>query len=494
MPLTLVLIKGLLCAAYYWRIRHSLRASSRLIFLMLLGNDIVVRLLLTGYPVRGTAMGHVDQRIYALAIGGSLFALASIIALKDLGSGRLQRYKVRFGYEHVLVALLLVSVTSAVIGLVMGSAVTYLLSDTYNIVLLPVAYFLTVRLVQEEDAFPFIKAFYGLQAILLPFYLGQQVFDLLSPGISELEAGSRYIFPLLFLSLLENQQKDFVLGLSAAKRRLLLLIALLNVFLSFSRGEWIITIFGLVLTLLIGQKRFVIPETIRGVVLLSSIAVLFSLSAALPESKVWMEPALRLERYARLKVAGAMGDWRTAVQLSSPAVRATGSFDQKTAEIMDVWEHMRREGNLLNILVGMGSGAEWLPIRARPTEVSRGQEGLDHSIHNLVAAKFFRYGAFGLAVVLALFGFITLEFYRALRIAEGNQQLLYAVFLVVFLMLLLRQLSTDFILRDVNFAVYLAVHGRLLRQLQQKRQNAPRRSGIGSKRWVDDVTSIECSS
>lgn len=445
----------------FYGVRGKLSTGARFLYWLFAGHSLLLLILRT---LRGTALdaptSNIDQRLFAAFLG------LAIVWLFVLSGRKVPGLKLSSVYEHGLVLTVMLSVIGILVGIVSGNSLKYVVSDTYTFAAFGVVYFLSLASVSRKEVMLLLTALYKLAAILLIGSLIIQVGNLLLGSLQDTGVAARYVLPILFMSFMmpNEQTAQRIFSSSKRYRYSLLFGALLNVFLSFSRGEWIVTAAGMFLAVLLSYPssskfgRF--RRAIQGVWIILAILVVVQVGFSFTPQSTTIS---RLGFYTRSKFVALTNDLVRLQAVQKDNAIASGSLDQKVAETLDVQHYMATEGNILTYIVGFGNGAEFLAQRAKV--VSPGTKGIGyvHNIHNMMYAKMFRYGLVGLIVALTVLVGMPLAFLRRKHTLAYSEQFLINAAVVVFVMTAIKQLSVDYVFWDVGLAIFMALHAVLFR-------------------------------
>ncbi|HEY76421.1 MAG TPA: hypothetical protein G4O00_09610 [Thermoflexia bacterium] len=406
-----------------------------------------------------------ELRVFGVLVG-FVVVVAAVLSL-PIFFARLQRGRLsltRYDVWNIMLPAV-VGVLGFVVGWVRGNDLGYLLSDTYKLLVVSAAYFISLVNVRgEEEA----RLVFGVLIALVAF---QQLLDVVLFGLRWRLAGKMvrvadqfWVNKLLLLPFL-----GVALGARLSKSQLMrygsaLVVTMLSVFVSMYRTALIVG--GVLLLLAVPLRKC--PRLVRNLVAIA-ILVLF-ISAFL----ISLLRAGGLGGQMVWKLGKVFDAFRT--RLESMGVTDT-SMEVKLVEIQSVLREFRTNGTLLEWLGGFGAGAQY-----GASEVSRvsagflrweqmfGPSGQVHHIHNFFFAALFRYGLTGILLLLVLFLQISIALSMWQKRVRGTPSwsimrsiLLYWVGTLLVLNLF------PFFWGDVNWGVLLALASVIGKDYRRRR-------------------------
>lgn len=382
----------------------------------------------------------------ALVVGGSAILLFAVIAIAAVRRTRYFQQTI-YGFEVVLILLALYNLVTASVGFLEGNQLTYITSDTYKLVVFPATYFLTLAIVDEEDLATWFRTIYYSMFLLMFISLGRQLVSPVSAEISAVVA-FRYLIPILLMDVFApSSARLFRFDRRAGMG--LLVLALVNAFLSFSRGTWIITItLVIVFVLFSGHKLKIARYSVPQIPIVSGVVLTGMALGSWNTSTLW--------KYATAGVANAESDFNRISDIVFRRAKASGSLDQKIAEGVDAVIHMGEHGDFANYLFGMGNGATYQTVTSK-------QSGMIHNIHNQLFAQFFRRGLIGLGLVVAFYATTLLTFLRAWHNCDGTKQVLVGAAFLSLLAAFIYDMSAASSFFNIPLAIFFGLSGKLLR-------------------------------
>lgn len=403
--------------------------------------------------------------IGGMVCGGSVILIFLWLLFAEILKGNV-RFKNRYFYEKILLFLFPLNIFTLLIGLVYSNNLHFLISDTYKLLIFPVTYFLTLKIINKENLKSWFKYVYGVFIILLLLYFSQQLFMIVGGNVQKIGGGStRYLIPLLLFQIIYYKRKGFLPTVNKRILLFLLTIAFLNLAFSFSRTEWVSTFGGLiVLFFLVDKVKLVrLGKYVLCGILIAGI-VYFILPAGL-KNKINIPISRISNRVHMAKVElHNLGNLKTA-----QSSRIPDSFREKLAEGKDVIRHMHQKGSWLNYIIGFGNGAQYKAIYSKGKQMRKMGLKLEHNIHNLFIAQFLRRGIIGVFTLFILFISILVAFWKKWRyLPLTEEKVLIGVFIVASSILFIRQLSTGSMYQNITYAVYLGVNSFLLRSNQKR--------------------------
>ena len=145
------------------------------------------------------------------------------------------------------------------------------------------------------------------------------------------------------------------------------------------------------------------------------------------------------------------------------------SLTQKFIEAGDALSFCRREGDLLAVLMGFGSGATYVAVtRSRGFEKYSGVRYRVHHIHNVFLAFFFRYGIIGFGLFCAfLLSLFRMQWSLVVRSGQAGDPLVRVFVKSTFVYLCISLFIIfffSFFYRDLIWGVLIGVMGLLDRE------------------------------
>jgi len=369
---------------------------------------MVVYFLLLWYSISWTAIiilipletvggvGRENQlRIHGILVGAFLGLFAFLVVAKHLVAGKTGAF--RLGEFEKLMLLFFVGVGGygLVIGLLRGNALGYLLGDTYNMMVIPSAWFIVRGTITKAES----------RAVFVMLVVSLVAAEALEGIYYPLEILKRGIFRPPTLYWVNKILLMTILGMFLADRKNTrvqsalitgsLLLVVLTSLVSLFRTIWMLVPVVLMGVYLMSSNKFRAVRAYAGVAFLAAILLLPGAWAIAHTKYGQTLSGVSVELLKRFSaLAGEV----------SGAGEAPSSLLTKFIESGDVLRHIRREGDLFAVLTGFGSGAVFQSVTYAPGFAKYFAQGfLVHHIHNLFLAFLFRYGIIGLILFCAFF-------------------------------------------------------------------------------------------
>jgi hypothetical protein len=390
-------------------------------------------------------------RVEAVVVGTAVFAALAFVVYRQLRSRSWSSllWVQPALLDRLVLALVLVAIGGAVIGLINGNKWLFVAGDTYRILVVPAAYFAIRLSAARSDAWRSLLI--GAFAVGLGVALVQCV------KIPERLANGQFLNgvgapPLITLAVLLA-----ALAFATLSRRRLALVCAMYlavsslILLSLTRGLWIVAIVMTAAAVVLGRTRGVIR------ILLPTAAVTAVAAGLIVSSTTIVGQQL----HARL--ADVSGQQRTSSLL--PAPDGT-SVDERRIEANDAIADEQTHG-VVAFVIGRGSGAEY--ATALPRIETTSGDGHRHQIHVTWVSLIYRYGAIGLALVLGIIGVASRLSIRALRGSRGEERTAPAALCLWLLGTTLALTNAYGFLGELSWGIFLAV----IVQCDRARTRAP---------------------
>jgi O-antigen ligase/polysaccharide polymerase Wzy-like membrane protein len=335
-------------------------------------------------------------RLQGLIVGVALLTLSAHVFRLRWLSGRLRFPILKF--ELLAVAMLGVAVIGAIVGLFYRNQWSYVVGDSYRLLVVPLAAFLTVELVRDVSAVRSVLIAYVLAAAFGSLLLGFDAARAVASGVSTYGLGVPSLLLLVFLLVTLTMQARTVQQqiLVAANTTFVLLLSLV----SLVRTSWGLTALAVGFVAII-QPRRALPR----------VAVVGAMTAVILGAVLLARPGSDGNVTAIIDQAGRrLGDAldpRLAPEQTMPGssvLMLSSSLDLRRVEVREALTDLATAGPLA-FLTGRGSGAEYpsaLPI-VDPTT----KPGFRHQIHMTWVSILYRSGLIGFVLVVALVALVT---------------------------------------------------------------------------------------
>lgn len=326
-------------------------------------------------------------RVWGYIVGVALGAVMSALVLRNLLTGSVRSLSVRLSrLEVILWLLFLANIMWAVIGLLAGNPLSYLLGDTLKGMMFPAIYWIGKKgVTRRREALTLTKVVLWGETMLLCI--------LIPTGYIPFSQGGRTFLSTVFFTLLFEEAR-------ASKRILYLLVLVFGIYAMFTtaavRGIMIIFVLVMVLNYVFRLRRmqfrtaffaFIIPP----VLLLAADSVF----------------DLRLEKYAewtQQRFSGSVSRERRLFGLDE-------SLAQRVGETIDVGRTFSRSSPLF-LVTGFGNGAMLTNPLITPVEYATFNTNTKHHIYITVIAVLFRNGLIGLFLYGAIAVYIIKILFR----------------------------------------------------------------------------------
>jgi len=377
------------------------------------GKATMVFFLLLWYSISWTAIiilvpletvggiGRENQlRIHGLLVGALLALFAFLVAVRHLVAGKTGAFRLAEFEKLMLLFFVGASGYGLVIGLLRGDDLGYLVGDTYNMLIIPSAWFIVRGTTTKAES----------GAIFVMLVVSLVAAEALEGIYYPLEILKRGVFRPPTLYWVDKILLMIILGMFLADRKnkryesalitgSLLLVAFTSL-VSLFRTIWMMVPVVLLGVYLLSSNRFRAVRAYARVALLGAVLMLPGVWAITHTGYGQSLENVSVELVKRFSaLAGEV----------SGTEAAPGSLTTKFIETGDVLRHIRREGDLFAVLMGFGSGAVFQSVTYAPGFERYFKQGfLVHHIHNLFLAFLFRYGVLGAvlfcAFLISLFG------------------------------------------------------------------------------------------
>lgn len=384
----------------------------------------------------------------AAIAGGALIGLSVFIALNRA----ILLAKIRavlYSYEQWILLLALFNVLTLTVGLLLGNPFEFVTSDTYKLVVFPATYFLVCYVVDADSVRTWFRVLYvGLLALFLVTLAEQLVLIFVRGQLVEISSplAVRYILPLsLVNAVAADDAKLFDWGIATDIS--LLVVTYASIFVSFSRGSWVIAATITVVYLV------ALRESSDGTRRHSTSGIAYTLLvAAAGFTLVTFE---KLGLYIQSKVESVAQSLDRVPRILAYEQQARGSLDQKIAEGADALKTIQTDGTILNYFLGMGNGAMY--------DVYVSKHGpINHHLHNYLFAMTFRRGLAGLALLLVFYVSTLRTFLMAGKRASGTRGTLLQVSFLTILAAIVYDMSAASMFHNLVFAIFFGFCGALL--------------------------------
>jgi hypothetical protein len=400
-----------------------------------LGYDLILIL-------RGINMMHqAELRIYGL-INGLTYIM---ILLMLIASGRLV---IKHTVIKYVIAIGLICILGASVGLLRGNNLVYMASDLYKFLLIPLAYIVYSNLVKYNN-------YKKLLILLIITLLIDGIFDMsyqlmrYSHGNFQKISDQFWINKVLLINLiiaffLRYRMNILVFAVLSG-------IALFSIYISTYRTAVALTgilIVGYIVVLLRHRKQKIKIIQILGVF----SALIFIGPIVVNLSGETVQNAM--EGYKQFFAARLEEFYQRDSELTSGVV--------KILEINSALDEMHNESSLV-YLFGMGAGAEYTPSndlhqKAGGYRLYTEKTGVEtiHHIHIQYFSHFFRYGLLGLVIVFYVL-YLTFKLTWKAYTSTNHDWLAFAVFLQFFIALIDMLFFQHVFFGDANWGLFLAL-------------------------------------
>ncbi len=412
--------------------------------------------------------GSIALRTQAI-IFGIIFLILFFFLYKNLFLKHRFKTVNLFLYERIIILLAFFNLIWLVVGVLMKNDPGYIVSDTYKFFIFPVVYFSIIKIIKNENIKNVLNTFYRIVIIVLIVSLGEQIFQLFSPGFLEVgTAGATTVLPISLLFFFSTENKNIFWNFPKNKTLFLLILALSSIIFSLSRGEWVAASVGLTVAFI-----FIVFKKMLFFLIKSLPLIFITVIVILLLSTFTIEPVDKITNQLKAKFIATKADVESTMDVLSSKKQATLSFDVKIAEGIDSLSHMKERGSFLNYIIGMGNGAQYKIQTTKSTRyISSKGEYFKHQIHNIFVAIFFRRGILGLSFVLLLFSVMMLTYFKAWSYCKDQRRIIFGATLITFLMILVKQLSVYSFFFNIYFIIFLGLIGVLLRSSPQQYENS----------------------
>lgn len=373
-------------------------------------------------------------RVHGVIAGSMLLIFACILFARFCLAG--QRIFELHKFEKYLFLLLLVDLMAFMIGLIRRNALVFLIGDTYKFAVIPLAYFCTTQTLESGDA----KRLF-LFIVILETVVTLESFSVyavrLAMGIYERtpEHTISLLAFIFFMVALTSEDR-----LSSRRRNLysvMLVMIGITAILSRARTLWVQVLLCPFILLLIQKRTIVIRSMFRPAAFALVLLIPFLLLVGAVFHNVASELGLRISETFELL-------WAT--EQTSTAL----SGDRRIVETKAALGTYLESPNVLNLIVGMGNGAEFYAPSAALGMGSK--PGYKHHIHNGYVSIFFRMGVVG----LTLFLIFTFSMLRSMYvfIKHHDQELVISRAIFVYFVATLMELMTIYsFIGDIKWGV-----------------------------------------
>jgi|GEM_PF-4188874 len=286
---------------------------------------------------------------------------------------------------NLLILLLFLSLAGLFVGLINGWNKRYLFGDTYNIIYLPFMYFIGIVLLSQ---IPKGNVIYYCNKIILNAYISAILYWLyMTYRINYIDTNIRYsyIYPLnsiifvyffTYFILYDKLKYIFIICI--------IIVIFLN-YLSYQRSIIVQNIINVILILIL-LKNYIKINIIKifqifGLIFILIIFIFYYID----NNKIYNKRLLFNSQYT------------------------DSSIEVRIMELKDIFYTHEKKGDMLDIILGFGSGAgilinnlDFLQINV----LDDYGDGRKHNIHITPAGLYFRYGIFGLIIFLFLVYYI----------------------------------------------------------------------------------------